>query len=186
MIADAGWVRDGDAPHPSRVCIGDLLFDNLDLAQSAATVERALASGRRGYVVTPNVDHLVLYRDCPAFRAACRGAALRLADGMPIVWASRLMGQPLRARAAGSDLFPVLCEMAAARRYTVFLLGGAAGVADQAAIRLAARFPGIRIAGVYAPPDRFEHKGEAAEVAVLDAADARAWADARAAASPPS
>jgi len=166
LIADAGWVLDRDAPHPSRVCIGDLLFDNLDLAQSVATVERALACGRRGYVVTPNVDHLVLYRDCPAFRAACREAALRLADGMPIVWASRLIGQPLRARAAGSDLFPVLCGMAAVRGHTVFLLGGAAGVADQAAIRLVARFPGLRIAGVYAPPDRFQHEGEAAEAAV--------------------
>jgi len=166
LIADARWVLDGDAPHPARVSIGDLPFDNLDLAQTVATVERALARGRRGYVVTPNVDHLVLYRDCPAFRAACRGAALTLADGMPIVWASRLVGRPLRARAAGSDLFPMLCQMAAARGYTVFLLGGAAGVADRAALRLAARFPRLRIAGVYAPPDRFEPEGEAAEAAV--------------------
>jgi N-acetylglucosaminyldiphosphoundecaprenol N-acetyl-beta-D-mannosaminyltransferase len=99
------------------------------MAQTVATVERALARGLRGYVVTPNVDHLVLYHKSEAFRAACDGASLRLADGMPIVWASRLLGRSLRARVAGSDLFPALCQMAAARGHPVFLLGGAAVVA---------------------------------------------------------
>jgi len=173
LIAGAGWVLDGDPPHPSRVSIGDLLFDNLDLSQAVATVERALTHGLRGYVVTPNVDHLVLYRACEPFRTACDGAALRLADGMPIVWASRLLGRPLRARAAGSDLFPELCRMAAAHAYPVFLLGGAASVAERAAIRLTSRFPGLRIAGIYAPPDRFEPEGEAAEAAVRAVNSAR-------------
>ncbi len=173
MIADVGWVLEGDAPHPSRVSVGDLLFDNLDLPQAVATVERALARGLRGYVVTPNVDHLVLYRESEPFRTACDGAALRLADGMPIVWASRLLGRPLRARTAGSDLFPELCKMAAAHAYRVFLLGGAAGVAERAAIRLTARFPGLRVAGVYAPPDGFEHESEAAEAAVSAVNSAR-------------
>ena len=141
-------MREADAPGSSSVCIGDLPFDNLDLPQAVATVARALTRGLRGYVVTPNVDHLVLYHENEAFRAACDGASLRLADGMPIVWASRLLGRPLRARVAGSDLFPVLCGMAAASGHPVFLLGGAAGVAERAAHRLTARFPGLRVAGV--------------------------------------
>jgi N-acetylglucosaminyldiphosphoundecaprenol N-acetyl-beta-D-mannosaminyltransferase len=173
LIAGGGWVLDVDTPPPSRVCIGDLLFDNLDLVQTVAMVERALARGLRGYIVTPNVDHVVLYRESEAFRTACNGAALRLADGMPIVWASRLLGRPLRARTAGADLFPALCQMAAARGHTVFLLGGAAGVAEQAAIRLTGRLPGLRIAGVHAPPDRFDSKGEAAEAAVRAVNSAR-------------
>jgi N-acetylglucosaminyldiphosphoundecaprenol N-acetyl-beta-D-mannosaminyltransferase len=159
-------VLDGDGPGLSTTCIGDLPFDNLDLPQAVAVVERALARGLRGYVVTPNVDHLVLYRNNAAFRAACDGAALRLADGMPIVWASRLLGRPLRARVTGSDLFPLLCRVAAARGHPVFLLGGAAGVAQRAATRLAARLPGLRIAGIYAPPDGFEPDGAATEAAL--------------------
>jgi N-acetylglucosaminyldiphosphoundecaprenol N-acetyl-beta-D-mannosaminyltransferase len=136
------------------------------MAQTVAAVARALARGLRGYVVTPNVDHLVLYQESEGFRAACDGASLRLADGMPIVWASRLLGRPLQARVAGADLFPRLCEMAAARGHRVFLLGGGAGVAERVAVRFAARFPGLRIAGVYAPPDRFEREAQASESAV--------------------
>jgi len=136
------------------------------MPQTVAAVERALAGGRRGYIVTPNVDHLVLYREHEAFRTACDEAALRLADGMPIVWASRMLGRPLRARVAGSDLFPMLCQMAAARAHPVFLLGGAAGVAERAAAQLTARFPGLRIAVIYAPPAQFEPEGEAAAAAV--------------------
>jgi N-acetylglucosaminyldiphosphoundecaprenol N-acetyl-beta-D-mannosaminyltransferase len=143
------------------------------MPQTVAAVAHALARGLRGYVVTPNVDHLVLYRESEAFRTACDEASLRLADGMPIVWASRLLGRPLRARVAGSDLFPALCAMAARDGHRVFLLGGAAGVAERAATRLAARFPGLRVAGAYAPSDRFEPEGEAADAAVRAVNSAR-------------
>lgn len=136
------------------------------MPETVAAVAHALARGLRGYVVTPNVDHLVLCRESEAFRTACDGAALRLADGMPIVWASRLLRRPLRARVTGSDLFPALCGMAARDGYPVFFLGGAPGVAERAAIRLTARFPGLRVAGTYAPPDHFEPEGEAADAAV--------------------
>jgi len=129
-------------------------------------VERAIAREARGYVVPVNVDLLLQYRESPAMRAACDGAALRVADGMPIVWAARLLGRPLPARVAGADLVPALCEMAAARGYTVFLLGGRTGVADQAAGLLAARFPGLRVAGTHTPPDRFAPDGTAALAAV--------------------
>jgi N-acetylglucosaminyldiphosphoundecaprenol N-acetyl-beta-D-mannosaminyltransferase len=152
-------------PRPG-IAIADLRFDVLDLPGAVAVIEQALASNVRGYVVTPNVDHLVQYRRDPAYRSACDAAALRLADGMPIVWASRLLGRPLPARVAGSDLLPALSEMAARRGDAIFLLGGADGVAERAAERLAARFPRLRIAGTWAPPAGFEPVGDAAEDAV--------------------
>jgi len=74
-----------------------------------------------------------------------------LADGMPLVWASR--GR-LPERVAGSDLVPALCERAATKGYRVFLLGAAPGVADEAARRLCARHPTLVIAGTAAPPFR--------------------------------
>jgi N-acetylglucosaminyldiphosphoundecaprenol N-acetyl-beta-D-mannosaminyltransferase len=92
---------------------------------------------------------------------------------MPIVWASRLLGRPLPARVAGSDLLPELCHAAAVRGYTVFLLGGAAGVPERAAARLRARFPRLRIAGHHAPPEGFapdEGAAAAAAVAAVNAA----------------
>jgi N-acetylglucosaminyldiphosphoundecaprenol N-acetyl-beta-D-mannosaminyltransferase len=146
--------------------VADLLIDNLNLSEAVALLDRALARGARGYVVTPNVDHVVQYQRDAAFRAACDGAALRLPDSVPLVWASRLLGQPLRARVAGADLVPALCEMAAVRGHTVFLFGGRRDVAGQAAQRLAARFPRLRVAGTYTPPEEFEPAGPSAEAAV--------------------
>jgi N-acetylglucosaminyldiphosphoundecaprenol N-acetyl-beta-D-mannosaminyltransferase len=171
MSPDRGWLDEGSSPGRG-VTIGDLRFDALDLAQTVAVIERALARGTRGYVVTPNVDHVVQYCRNPAYRAVCDAAALRLADGMPIVWASRLLGRPLPARVAGSDLLPALCQTAAARGYTVFLLGGAAGVPERAATRLRTRFPGLRIAGLHAPPDRFAPDAGAAAAAAVAAVNA--------------
>ncbi len=148
------------------VSIGGFRFHAVNFAETIAAIDQALATGARGYVVTPNVDHVVEYGRNAAYRAACDAAWLRLADGMPIVWASRLLDRPLTARVAGSDLLPALCQMAAARNYPVFLLGGRAGVPERAAVRLTERFPGLRIAGVHAPPDRFDPSGAAAETAV--------------------
>jgi N-acetylglucosaminyldiphosphoundecaprenol N-acetyl-beta-D-mannosaminyltransferase len=150
----------------TRIVIADLLFDNVDLPQAVAVVERALARGTRGYIVPANVDLLLQHRENPATRTACDAAALRVADGMPIVWASRLLGRPLLARVTGADLVPALCGMAARRGHSVFLLGGRTGVADRAAARLAARFPGLRVAGTHTPPDLFAPEGAAAEAAV--------------------
>ncbi|HLW61692.1 MAG TPA: WecB/TagA/CpsF family glycosyltransferase [bacterium] len=151
---------------PRRLALAGIAFDDLDLAETVALLDRAITGGTQGYVVTPNVDHVVQYQRDPAFRAACDGAALRVADGMPVVWGTRLLGRSLRARVAGADLLPALCEMAAERGHTVFLLGGQKGVADQAAARLAARYPGLRVAGTYTPPDRFEPFGEAGAAAL--------------------
>ena len=146
--------------------VSGLQFDNLDLRETVATLRGILARRGRGYVVTPNIDHVVRYQKHVGFRASYDEAALRLADGVPLVWASRLLGQPLKARVAGSDLLPALCEMAAGEGYTVFLCGGASGVADKAAVALARRFPGLRVVGTYTPPEMFEYEGLQAEIAV--------------------
>jgi len=146
--------------------VSGLLFDNLDLRETVATLRGALARRSRGYVVTPNIDHVVRYQKHSGFRASCDGAALRLADGVPLVWALRLLGQPIRTRVAGSDLLPALCEMAAEEGYTIFLCGGGRGVADRAAANLAERFPGLRIAGTYTPPLMSDHEGCEAKAAV--------------------
>ena len=74
-----------------------------------------LARGERpAYVVTPNVDHLVRLRQDPGFAATYAGASLRLADGVPLLWAARLLGTPLKAKVSGSDLIHALCGRAAA------------------------------------------------------------------------
>jgi N-acetylglucosaminyldiphosphoundecaprenol N-acetyl-beta-D-mannosaminyltransferase len=110
------------------------------------------------YVVTPNVDHAVMLQHRGDLRAAYADASLVLADGAPIVLASRLLQRGCRAlpeRVAGSDLVPRLFA-AANERIRVFLLGAAPGVADRAAKRIEQQWPAIKVVGAYSPPLGFE------------------------------
>jgi N-acetylglucosaminyldiphosphoundecaprenol N-acetyl-beta-D-mannosaminyltransferase len=108
------------------------------------------------YVVTPNVDHAVLLQDHAALRSAYADASLVLADGAPIVFASRLLGRHLPERVAGSDLVPRLFD-ATREPLRVFLLGAAPGVAETAAAKIQRRWSGVHVVGTYCPPLGFEH-----------------------------
>lgn len=135
---------------------------HIDIVRLGQAVELILGwardpGGRCRYVVTPNVNHLVLCARDPAFRAAYEQASLIVADGAPVVWASRLVGKPLPERVAGSDLVPALLGAAAGGgSITVFLLGAAPGVAERAAERIHGAYPAVRVVGTYSPPRGFE------------------------------
>lgn len=125
----------------ARVTAGELVghvFDELD-------------AGRGGWVITANVDHLKRYAEDPSIRELCSEADWIVADGMPLLWAARLMGEPLPGRVAGSDLVWMLAEQAARRGRSLFLLGGEGGAAESAGRRLRERWPALRIAGTHSP-----------------------------------
>ena len=98
-------------------------------------------------VVTPNTDHVVRMRRDAAMREIYERADVVVADGMPVVWASSLLGAPLPERVAGIDLMHAVAASLAARDGSVFLLGGDPTVAPAAASALAASNPGLRVAG---------------------------------------
>ena len=107
-------------------------------------------------VFTPNVDHLVLIDENEDFLKLYQSADFLLADGMPIVWFSRLIGRPLPERVTGADLLPGLCERAPDKGLSVYLLGGAPDVTPEAKRRLMLRFPELKIVGIDTPPIGFE------------------------------
>jgi N-acetylglucosaminyldiphosphoundecaprenol N-acetyl-beta-D-mannosaminyltransferase len=110
------------------------------------------------YVVTPNVNHAVLYQKHEGLCRAYESADLVLADGAPLVMASRLLGKNLPERVAGSDLVPALFNATRPEdRLRVFLLGGAPGVPMRAAANMEARWPGVEVVGTYSPPFGFEN-----------------------------
>jgi N-acetylglucosaminyldiphosphoundecaprenol N-acetyl-beta-D-mannosaminyltransferase len=76
-------------------------------------------------------------------------AGLVTADGIGIVWASRVSGHPVPERVTGIDLMMRLLEYAAVKGWRVFFLGSAPGVAEAAAGKAAGLFPGLRVAGAY-------------------------------------
>lgn len=111
------------------------------------------------FVVTPNLDHAVLLEESPPLRAAYRDAALVVADGMPLVWAARLLGHPLPERVAGSDLTPALLSSAKPGTKVFFL--GASEESSQRAVNNARKaYPQIEIVGRLSPPLGFEKSAE--------------------------
>ena len=127
-------------------------FANVSLTQALSRIEAMVASRKPHQVVTANVDFLVQARKDQELRRIFVDASLVLCDGAPLVWASRLLGNPLPERVAGADLTPRLIQAAAAKGWRVFFLGGAADVAAEAVTTLRAKYPNARICGHYSPP----------------------------------
>ena len=125
--------------------------------QAVGHVMTELAAGRGGMVVTPNLDHLHRALHDIGFAALVSEAEMIVADGMPLVWASKLQGTPLPERVAGSNLISTLSQAAADSGKSVYLLGGAPGTAEGAARALQAKFPSLKIAGTICPPMGFEN-----------------------------
>jgi N-acetylglucosaminyldiphosphoundecaprenol N-acetyl-beta-D-mannosaminyltransferase len=129
--------------------------DRLDMAGALARIEALIEQHRRSggpvnQLITVNPEFVWEARKNPPFRETINQAALVLADGMGIVWASRILRCPFPERVTGTDLLPRLAERSAARGYRLFLLGAAPGVAEEAGRILQRRFPRLQVAGVYA------------------------------------
>jgi N-acetylglucosaminyldiphosphoundecaprenol N-acetyl-beta-D-mannosaminyltransferase len=109
-------------------------------------------SGQPHQIVTVNMDFLRLARTDAAFQDALNGADLSVPDGVPVLWAAKLLGKPLAERVTGVDIVEQGSALAAERGYRIFLLGAEPGVADAAAAELSRRYPGLWVAGIYSPP----------------------------------
>ena len=138
------------------VPVGGVAIHAITEAQCIDHILGELDAERGGWVVTVNVDHLSCFARAPQYATLCARADLAVADGMPLVWASRLQGTPLPERVAGANLVVSLSRAAAPRGRAIFLLGGSPGTAEAAAAALCRQAPGLRIAGTSCPPPGFE------------------------------
>jgi N-acetylglucosaminyldiphosphoundecaprenol N-acetyl-beta-D-mannosaminyltransferase len=139
------------AERPRRMNIGRVPIDSVTFAEAIDAIDELVARGKGGTVFTPNVDHVVQAEENSRFRDAYEAAALSLVDGMPVLWASRLIGTPLPEKVSGSDLVAPLLERAAVRGWRVFFLGGLPGSAEEARDLLVKRIPGLHVVGVASP-----------------------------------
>jgi N-acetylglucosaminyldiphosphoundecaprenol N-acetyl-beta-D-mannosaminyltransferase len=135
-----------------RVDLGGVLIDRVDLSSAIDRVRGFLRSGKTNQIVTVNLDFVAIARRDQGFRETINAAEMAVADGMPLVWVSHLADEPVPERLTGVELVDECCRLAVETDTSVFLLGAGPGVADMAADKLRERFPGLRIAGVYAPP----------------------------------
>ena len=139
------------ATNPTIAILG-VPFDNVSMTEAIQAIEKMIASGLPHYVVTANVDFVVQARDDVELRHILFDAHLVLCDGTPLLWASRVLGNPLRERVAGSDLVPLLIARAAEKRYRLFFLGATPESATGAVKRMETQYPRLIIAGHYSPP----------------------------------
>jgi len=118
--------------------------DSVTIDEAVAQALKLMACGRGAYVCTPNPEIVWRARKQPELRSAINGADLVLPDGIGVVWASGMLGQPLPERVAGYDFFITLLDKMDG---TVFLLGGKPGVAEEAARRIERDFSCVRVVG---------------------------------------
>jgi N-acetylglucosaminyldiphosphoundecaprenol N-acetyl-beta-D-mannosaminyltransferase len=130
-----------------RIELMGCLVDNLTMEETLETIAGFIVSGRPHQHVVVNVDKLVKARDDVDLRRIINECALINADGMPVVWASRLLGKPLKERVAGVDLFESLMQRSAQRGWRVYLLGAREEIVTKVKVVYEARFPGLVVAG---------------------------------------
>ena len=145
----------------------------IDMDGALARIDAWIAARRPGYVCFRDVHGVMLARKDGDLRAAHEAAGMVAPDGMPLVWLSHMMGHRETGRVCGPDFMPALCARSLAPGYRHFFYGGAPGVADRRAENLAARFPGLGVAGTYSPPYRPLTADEDAEIIrMIDASGA--------------
>jgi N-acetylglucosaminyldiphosphoundecaprenol N-acetyl-beta-D-mannosaminyltransferase len=129
-------------------------FSQLTMAQTLDFVDCLVHRRIPEYLITANLNYLMLCDESQRLAEFTRKAAVVLCDGMPILWRSKLNESQLPTRVAGADLIFSLAQRCAEKGHRLFLMGGAEGVAQQAAEKLVELYPKLKIAGVECPPFR--------------------------------
>ena len=126
------------------------------MQEAIDVTEKLICSTESTYVVTPNLDHIVILESDPEFAEIYSNADLILADGKPLIWISKFLKTPIKEKISGSDFFPHMCKMCADNGYSIFILGAAEGIAAKAAKNLCQKYSGLKIVGTYSPSFGFE------------------------------
>lgn len=131
----------------ARITLMGCQVDNLSMEETLGRIEQFIQSGRPHQHVVVNVDKLVKASRDAELRRIINDCALVNVDGMPVVWASRLLGKPLKERVAGVDLFEALMQRAGDKGWRVFLLGAREEVVSKVAETYQRKYPRLALAG---------------------------------------
>ena len=124
-------------------------FDNVTMAEAVEQGMALLHSEGSHYVVTPNPEIVEACRENGAARAAVNGADLVLPDGIGIIKGAAMLGTPLKEKTPGIEFAAHMMERMAGEGMSLYLLGAKPGIAEQAAEKLSAQYPGLKIAGTH-------------------------------------
>jgi len=139
---------------PARTSILGVGISVVDVHEAIRQCEELVRARGHGYLCAVDAHSLVEAVRNPAHRRILNHAFLTVADGMPLVWMGRLRGNAAMRRVYGPDFLLAVCAYSVERGWRHFFYGGRPGVAGRLAARLTERFPGLQIAGTFAPPFR--------------------------------
>jgi len=122
-------------------------ISKLDLDQVIAEAQSFIKSKKPHYIAVVNVAKIVKMRSDRQLTTSVKSADLIGADGVPLVWASRLLGNPLPGRVNGTDLMYSLLEKADEVGYRVFFFGAKEEILQAVLARVRSEYPGVEIAG---------------------------------------
>ncbi|HEX2414289.1 MAG TPA: WecB/TagA/CpsF family glycosyltransferase, partial [Thermoleophilaceae bacterium] len=123
------------------------VIDRVGMKETLARIEDLISAGGYNQHVAINTAKLVSLRDDERLREIVERCELVNADGQAVIWASRLLGDPLPERVAGIDLMEELLGLAERKGYRVYILGARDDVLDQAVARIRERYPRLQLAG---------------------------------------
>lgn len=128
----------------SKAKIADLTLISTPEKRLLVFLESRIVENKKTFVTTPNPEFLVFAGHNPWFKSILKKADVAIPDGVGFVWASRVLNQPIKERISGTDLMEKLCQKAAKKKWSVYLIGGQLEVAKEALAVLKKRYPGLR------------------------------------------
>ena len=137
--------------------------NNVSMAETLEEICRLIDEKKKSYVVAINVDVVMKIENDEYLKKISDEADLTLVDGKPLVWIAKWYKEPVKAKVSGSDLVPELCGIATEKGYSIYIIGGAEGVAEQAKENLEKQHNNIQIVGTYSPSFGFEKNAEEIE-----------------------
>ena len=149
-----------------RTDILGVAFDNVTMDEAVSRAMELLEREGPHLVVTPNAEIVQQARSNPSYAALLSQADLVLPDGVGVIYASKILGRPLKSRVPGVDFAAALMPRLAQAGKRLFLLGAKPGVAEQAARRLVEQHPGLTVCGVH---DGYFQRDEPVVQAIRDA-----------------
>lgn len=146
-----------------RIDFLDTFYDDLTLEGVLAIIDDHIESGVPGFMSSINTQLVILHDNDDFFAESFDDVTVSLMDSQPLIWLARSMGLHVSEKISGSDLIYPVCELAARKSYSCYMLGGAPGVPERAATNLISQYPGLNFVGTSSPPLGFMHDVDALE-----------------------
>lgn len=131
----------------THISFAGIRIDNLTMLEVIDEIEKLIRKEDSSYVVTPNAAHIVLVQKDKEFKGVYNYASLVLSDSIPLIWAAKILGFPLKERITGTDLLFSLSNLSSQNNYKIFLLGARKQIIEKATENLRRKFLNLQIVG---------------------------------------